>query len=113
MLQGNGGLDYALDFGGNFLNIFCTSLSRFFCCLSGLPLTVPVASPRQSNCFELASNMRINSVLNPRYPQLILDVNFLPGIGVVFGEVSSFVIISFYTCECAARYSNEHRNADN
>ena len=49
-------------FGGYFLNIFCTPLSRFLMFLADLLERVSLAEPRQSSSFVFESNMSTTSV---------------------------------------------------
>jgi hypothetical protein len=50
-------VNYDVFFGGKFLNIFWTSLSRFFVFFSGLPDKSLLDAPLQISCLELPSNM--------------------------------------------------------
>ncbi len=56
-ISGMAFVNYNVFFGGKFLNIFWTSLSRFFVFFSGLPDKSLLDAPLQISCLELPSNM--------------------------------------------------------
>ena len=55
-------MTYAVAVGGNFLNIFVTSLSSFFVFFFGLPDRSLLDAPLHSSCLELPSNILTISV---------------------------------------------------
>src|SRR5258708_36651038 len=58
----HGGFRYFEDPGGNFLNIFSTSLSRFWMFLLELLESVSVELPLHTSCFVFASNRSTTKV---------------------------------------------------